>query len=151
MLTGQGSVTSWSSWRSFTVTLLWSSGWVPLGKTPSLVITTGWRTLKSRAMANTSDGTRSEGSDTVTISISASCPVTETEGEQAVAQSHMEFITTPTCWLFLFRDEDGVSRGEGEQSEKKADFGKATPSAVWQAFSCDCRLQPELVLMSVAA
>lgn len=78
--TVQGSVTSWSSWRSFTVTLLRSSGRLPLAKTPSLVITTGWRTLKSRATAVTPDGTRAEGSDTVTISISASCPVAGTRG-----------------------------------------------------------------------
>lgn len=113
MLTGRGSVTSWSSWRSFTVTLLWGSGWVPLGKTPSLVITTGWRTLKSRAIANTSEGTSSEGSDTITISTSASCPVSVTEGRAGGT----EFITTPTCWLFLFRDEDRAIQGEGEQSE----------------------------------
>lgn len=71
----KATVTSWSSWRSFTVMLLCSSGLLPLGNTPSLVMTTGWSTLKSRAMADTSDGARAEGSDAVTISNSASCPV----------------------------------------------------------------------------
>lgn len=85
---GRGSVTSWSSWRSFTVTLFWSSGRVPLGNTPNLVITTGWRTLKSRAMADTSEGASAEGSDTVTISISASWPAAGTEGRQRLLHKH---------------------------------------------------------------
>lgn len=78
-------LTSWSSWRSFTVTLLWSC--VPLGNTPKRVITTGWSTLKSRAMADTSEGASSAGSDTVTISISASRPATGTEGLLHIYQS----------------------------------------------------------------
>lgn len=117
MLTGWGTVTSWSSWRSFTVTLFWSSGRVPLGKTPSLVITTGWRTLKSRAMANASDGMRTEGSGTDTISISASCPVTRAEGGRAVAQAYIKFIK-PTRWSCRFSGEDRVVRWGKGQSEK---------------------------------
>lgn len=103
MLTGQSRVTSWSSWRSFTVTLLWSSARVPLGNTPSRVITTGWSTLKSRAMADTSEGASSEGSDTVTISISPSRPAAGTQrGQRVTAQAHMKFITIPTRWLSFF-------------------------------------------------
>lgn len=76
---GGGAVTSWSSWRSFTVTLLWNWGQVPLGNTPILVMTTGWRTLKSSAMTDMSERESTEGSDTVTISISSSRPVAGTE------------------------------------------------------------------------
>jgi len=92
-LTGGGFVTSWSSWRSFTVTLLWGSDWVPLGNTPSLVITTGWRTLKSRAMADASEGASIEGSDTLTISISASWPATGREGWQRLLHRHTSNVS----------------------------------------------------------
>lgn len=151
-LTGWGSVTSWSSWRSFTVTLLWSSGRVPLVNTPSLVITTGWRTLKSRAMADTSEGASVEGSDNVTISISASWPAPGTEGwAEITAQGKGKFITIPTCWPPIFGDEDRAIRGEGERSEKKADSAKATPFSTlrsWflgplsskHASACECGL-----------
>lgn len=133
VLIGQSFVTSWSSCRSFTVTLLCSSGWLPLGNTPNLVITTGWRTLKSRAMADTSEGTSTEGSDTVTISISASCPATGRKGGQVVTkQEHVKFITIPTCWPSLSSDEDSVISGRGRAHRDK---DKATPSALWRAGS----------------
>lgn len=53
---------------------------------------------------------------------------------KAVAQTHVKFITTPTCWPSLFSDEDRVMQGEGEQSEKITDSGEGTPSAVLRSF-----------------
>lgn len=110
---GRGAVTSWSSWKSFTVTLLWSSDRVPLGNTPSLVMTTRWRTLKSRAMADASEGASTEGSDTVTISMSSSWPATGTEGWQRLLRKHMWNLLRCHRTISFHRDEDRVIRGRG--------------------------------------
>lgn len=97
---GGAAVTSWSSWRSFTVTLLWNSGQGPLGNTPSLVMTTGWSTLKSSAMADTSEGVSTEGPDTFTRWISSFWPATWAEVVEITAKAQGDFITTPTASSF---------------------------------------------------
>lgn len=119
LLRGGGSFTSWSSWRSFTVTLLWSSGRAPLWNTPSRVITTGWRTLKSKATADTSEGASSEGSGTLTISISACRPDTGTGGGQRLLRRHASHSSPSHRAGHLSSGNEGrASRVDGGRSEK---------------------------------
>lgn len=101
---------------------------MPLGNTPSRVMTTGWSTLKSRAMAETSEGASTAGSDTVTSSISSSWPAPGTE-------ERYRSLPEPAAHLLRCQHadcgDDRLIQGEGGCSEKEDDSGKDATSALW--------------------
>lgn len=91
-------------------------------------------------MADTSEGASTEGSDTVTISISSSWPATGTDYNTRTCETDYD-VNASTDHLI-----QGV--GEGERSEKKEDSSKDTPSALWFG---GLLLQIELLLVSVVS
>lgn len=97
-------------------------------------------------MADTSEGASTEGSDTVTISISSSWPATGTDYN--ISTCEIDYgVNVPTDRLF-YCNEDRVIQGVGECSEKKEDSSKDTPSALWFG---GLLLQIQLVLVSVVS